>query len=307
VRSCTAIDSNQNLGRCSKAADSNQNLQPIEDRRVAGGNSLRELFDRKSTILVALGISVVFLVCLEMVIYIAAASSAGERSRVEVRDKQGQVIYSTPGSAVSQIDRMSFEREFGELHNYDVAVTTGDSPFPVRAWVAASVGIPIVLILLISYMIKVYMVLLHGSDGQGRGGLPSVGGKPHPFIFLANFISSHSIFYLGTFISLAALVFWMLPNFVAELIGLSINILRENKWFVLAPVIALTAFIVWVVYLRYRLARRMMDHQFTLERYRLDYEMRQQKQLAPEELQKLDKGLENMDKRLESLDKSLEA
>jgi hypothetical protein len=267
---------------------------------VAGGNSFRELFDRKSTILVALGISVVFLVCLEMVIYIAAATSSGERSRVEVRDSQGRMIYSTAGSAISQIDRMSFEKKFGDLHNYEVAVTTVDKPFPVRAWVAASVGIPIVLILLISYLIKVYMVLLHGSEGPGKGGLPALDGKPHPFVFLANFISSHSLFYLGTFISLTALVFWMLPNFLAELVGLSINILRENKWFVLAPVIALSAFIVWVVYLRYRLARRMMDHQFTLERYRLDYEMRQQRQLNVEELQKLDAGPEKLEKRLEA-------
>jgi hypothetical protein len=144
-------------------------------------------------------------------------------------------------------------------------------------------------------------VLLHGSEGPGKGGLPSIDGRPHPFVFLANFISSHSVFYLGTFIALAAMVFWMLPNFLAELVGLSINILRENKWFVLAPVIGLSAFIVWVVYLRYRLAKRMMDHQFTLERDRLNYEMRQQKQLGDaEELQKLDAGLEKLDKRLEA-------
>ncbi len=234
--------------------------------------SLMDLFERKNSVLIALAISVVGFLCLEMVIYIASASSSGEYSRIEVKDKQGYVVYRTSGNTVSHIDRWYFERKHGNLENYDVEIKSVNKPFPVRAWVSASVGVPIVLILLISYLIRVYLTLLHGSEPERGEGFPVVYGQRHPFISWTMFLSSHSIFYLGAAIGFLALTFWMVPNFLSELVEGGMNVIKENKWFALTPFVLLAVIALWIAYLRYRLSKRMMDHQFYLEKYRLDRE-----------------------------------
>jgi hypothetical protein len=238
-------------------------------------HSLMDLFEKKSTVLIALASSVIFFLCLEMLIFIASASISGERSTVEVKDKQGSVVYRTPGNSIDNIDRWRFAKKFGSLDSYDVEIKTVNKPFPVRAWVSASVGVPIVLILLISYLVKVYMTLLHGNETESSEKYPVLYGKVHPFISWTMFLSSHSIFYLGFLIGLAALVFWMVPNFISDVVSTSVSIMYESKWLILGPVAFIAVFAIWVAYLRYRLSKRMMDYQYSLEKYRLERELQQ--------------------------------
>ena len=218
---------------------------------------LMDLFEGRNSALIALIVGVIFLILLETLIFIASSSASGEWTIVEVKDKQGNVIHRAKGASMADIDRWHFERIYGHLGNYDVAVATVNRPFPVRAWVSASIGIPVVLILLISYLIKVYFTLLHGNGTRTGEGYPVAAFESrHPFISWAMFLSSHSIFYLGAFIGAAALIFWMVPSFIAGLVETSLNIMQENKWLILGPVVLLTVFAVWVVYLRYRLSKR---------------------------------------------------
>ncbi len=64
---------------------------------------------------------------------------------------------------MGHLPRDYFERHHGSLVNYDVEVTTLRRPFPVSEWVVESIGIPVGLILLVSFLIKVYLSVRTGS------------------------------------------------------------------------------------------------------------------------------------------------
>ncbi|MCU0587200.1 MAG: hypothetical protein MUF52_03505 [Syntrophobacteraceae bacterium] len=230
----------------------------------------------------ALGISVLVFLLIELIIFGVFASNSGERSRIEVRDKTGKVIYDVAGTTLSQINFSYFERKYGDLANYDVEVRTIDRPFPVRAWVSASVGVPIVLILLVSYLVKVYLTLLQGGEQPGAEKYPVVQGKAHPLLSWSLFLTRASIFLTGAVIAGMALLFWMVPSFLGELAVVSLSAIKESSWLLQSVAVFLAGFLLWVVYLRYRLSRRMMDYHFRLEQRRLERQPLHSGELSPD-------------------------
>lgn len=244
--------------------------------------SLLDVFHGRKNTLIALGISVIVLLAVELMIFIAMAASSGEQSRIEVRDQSGKLIYNVAGTTLSHINFSYFERKYGDLDNYDVQVKTISKPFPIRAWISASIGVPLVLILLVSYLVRVYLTLLQGEEHPNKENYPALPGRAHPFIAWSLFLSSSSIFLMGAVIAGIALVFWVVPSFLGELVDFGAAALRENSWLVQGAAVFTAFFALWVVYLRYRLSRRMMDYQYRLEKQRLEQQFHQHDQLTVE-------------------------
>ncbi|MHC1743679.1 MAG: hypothetical protein AB9873_11690 [Syntrophobacteraceae bacterium] len=244
--------------------------------------NLSDVFQGRKNMLVALGLSVAVLLVLETIIFLVLAASSGEQSRIEVRDRAGKIIYDVAGTTLSHINFSYFERKYGDLSNYDVQIKTLDKPFPVRAWVSASVGVPLALMLLISYLVKVYLTLLQGEQRPDEGNYPTIYEKTHPFVAWSLFVSGSSIFLMGGVIAGLALMFWMVPNFLRELVGLGTAAVRDGGSLVAGSALFVAGFVLWVVYLRYRLSRRMMDYQYRLEKQRLEQQLRGQAQLTPD-------------------------
>jgi len=240
---------------------------------MAAGINLLDVFHDKRSTLAALGISVIVFLLIELVIFGVFAATSGEQSRIEVRDKTGKKIYDVAGATLSHINFSYFERKYGDLANYDVEIRTIQKPFPVRAWISASVGVPMVLILLVSYLVKVYLTLLQGGESSSPTSVPALYEKAHPFISWSIFFSSSSIFFLGAVVAVTALLFWMVPDFLGEVAAVVASAVREGGKVFQGIAVFFGCLLVWVVYLRYRLSRRMMDHQFHLEQKRLEQQM----------------------------------
>jgi hypothetical protein len=242
---------------------------------------LLEVFEGKGSLKIVLGVSVLFFLVVELMIFIAVESSSGERSMVEVRNKQGQLVYKTPGSTLGHINQPHFERHYGSLDNYDIEVKTENYPFSVRDWISAAVGIPVALILLISFLVKVFLALVYGEDKPDMGIGASSDGRKQVFLSWSQLLNSFSIYYIGTFIVVIALLFWMLPNFLGDLVRFSISIMQDYKWLSIGAIIFLAFFMAWVVYLRYRLSKSMMENHLILEKHRLDRQLLLHRQLEP--------------------------
>ena len=127
---------------------------------------LQDLFEGTRYQKIVLTISVVAFLILELLIYMASASQAGQKSRVIVLDTNGTKVYETVGTALTSYEKMVFENNFGPLANYQVRLESEAAPFPFRAWVSAAVGIPVGLILLVSFLVRVYLSLLYGEEQE---------------------------------------------------------------------------------------------------------------------------------------------
>jgi len=241
---------------------------------------LLDLFEGKRYQKIILTVSVLAFLVLEMMIYLAAASQAGQKSRVVVTDRNGAVKYETPGTALDGYERMRFEKTFGPLENFQLQIQTESQPFPFRAWVSAAVGIPVGLVLLVSFVVKVYLSLLYG-DEKTKTDHASDPGKASRFGSLFHAYNSFTIFHVGFFLVIGVLLLWMVPNFLGDFARIGITTIREFKWYFLGASIFIALLVTWVIFLRYRLSKKMLENQLDLEKFRVEKQMLIQAESPP--------------------------
>lgn len=220
-----------------------------------------------------LTVSVVVFLFLEVLIYLAAASQAGQKSRVVISDGNGARVYETPGTVLTSYEKLVFENNFGPLAHYQVRVDTETLPFPFRAWLSSAVGIPVGLILLVAFIVRAYLSLLYGEQGDKDKAPEAAETARDGLGLLSHFFRNISIFHIGFLTLLAVLILWMVPNLVQDFAHLSLSAVREFRWFFLGTAVFLAGLVVWIIYLRYRLSKQMLDNQLDLEKFRVERQL----------------------------------
>jgi hypothetical protein len=223
-------------------------------------------------------VSVIVVMVLELVIYLAAASQAGQKSSIVITDADGNRIYETRGRTLTSYEKMNFESTFGPLQDYKVAIQTESSPFPFRAWVTAAVGIPVGLILLMAFVIQVYVTLMSSEEESKGEENPS--GADH---FGSGFqlFNRISVYHIGAVTILMVLLLWMVPNFLMDMFKFGVNTFQEFKWFFLGAIAFVGFLVMWVIYLRYKLSKKMMENQLDLEKFRVERQLLMEEQQRP--------------------------
>lgn len=220
-----------------------------------------------------LTVSVMVFLFLELLIYLAAASQSGQKSRVVISDGSGARVYETPGTVLTSYEKLVFENNFGPLANYQVRVDTESLPFPFRAWLSSAVGIPVGLILLVAFIIRAYLALLYGDRRDQDKEVAETAEAATSMGSLFHFFRNISIFHIGFLTLMAVLVLWMVPNLVRDFAQLGLNAVREFRWFFLGLAVFLGGLVVWIIYLRYRLSKQMLNNQLDLEKFRVEQQL----------------------------------
>jgi hypothetical protein len=233
---------------------------------------LVDLFEGNRHQKIILTVSVLVILVLELVIYLTAASQAGQRSYVIVSDFEGKKVYETSGAALTSYEKLVFENTFGPLQNYQIHINTESRPFPFRAWLAAAVGIPVGLILLLAFLVKAFLSLLYGEERMKEEIALNSDGKSR-FGSLFQLFGRVSIFHIGFLAAVTVVLLWVVPNFLGDLAKVSFSMIREFKWFFLGAGVFLALIIMWVIYLRYKLSKRMLDNQLDLEKFRVEKQL----------------------------------
>ncbi len=242
---------------------------------------LLDVFEGKRYQKVVLVASVLIFLVLELLIFMTAASYSGQKSRVIITNNQGEEIFWTNGSVLTAYEKMQFESNYGPLTSYQMRVQHDFVPFPFRAWLSSAVGIPIGLILLVSFLVRVYLSLLYGDEKErSEEQEESPAEKSHAWAMFQVF-HRISVFHIGVIIVIAVLLFWIVPNFLQDFARTSVSIVREYKWFFLGTSVFLATLITWIIYLRYRLSRQMLENQFNLEKYRVETQLLIQRESTP--------------------------
>ncbi len=220
---------------------------------------------------IILACTVAFLLILETLIYLTAASQAGERSRIIITDASGNKVYETTGSTLTSYEKMVFESTFGPLEKYRIHLQTEERPFPFRAWLSAAVGIPVGLVLLIGFAVRAFLSLLYGEDADEKPSAASDSAHPGRLASLFQFVQGVSVFHVGFLVLIGILLFWMVPNFLGDFGRVTLRFFKEYKIVVFAGSAFLAALLIWVIYLRYRLSKQFLQNQVEIERLKLEY------------------------------------
>lgn len=231
-------------------------------------NQLRE----HKTLLIVITIGIILL---EVEIFAFAAMKTGRKSLLHIKDKQGNLIHVTDGDNLSTFNKYYFESTFGPLEQYEAQLVTRERPFPFRAWFTAAIGIPIGALLLFAFMIRAYLAIV---NDQTKSKTPKQAQnndfKPNSrFLHFINLTRRMNIFIIGTVVFLIALSYWIIPNTITYLGKAGLSTLVRYKEIFLTVIGVLAAIIMWIIYLRYLLAKKSIASQTEIQKYRLKLEM----------------------------------
>ncbi|MGD8847548.1 MAG: hypothetical protein PVJ84_22630 [Desulfobacteraceae bacterium] len=232
----------------------------------------RSHFQENKTLFIILAVGL-FLVELE--IFAMASMGSGRKSIVQVLDQQSNVIYEVKSAKLNSQEKAEFEKTFGPLSDYHVNVVTQQRPFPFRPWFAAAVGLPIGAVLLFGFFVKAYEALFFKNEGDFTSGgeSPSTAFSADRLDRLLHRVGRLNIFAIGGFVLIFALGLWALPHLLSEFGRHGVALVIRYKWVALAIAAVFLAFVAWIVFLRYLLARKAIETQAEVEKYRLQLEL----------------------------------
>jgi hypothetical protein len=230
----------------------------------------RNHFQENKTLFIILAVGL-FLVELE--IFAMAAMKSGRQSKVQVLDAQNNVVYQAGSSKLEPREKAEFESTFGPLSDYQVKLVTVDRPFPFRAWFAAAVGLPIGAVLLFGFFVKAYEALFFGGARIPGTDSPGQAESADRLERLIGRVSRLNIFAIGAFVLLFALGLFAVPHLLAEFGRNGVAVISRYRWVALGVVAVFLGLVIWIIFLRYLLARKAIETQADVEKYRLQLEI----------------------------------
>lgn len=228
---------------------------------------MASLFRENKTLFILIAVGI-FLIELE--IFAVAAINSGRKSWMEIKDQRGNIIHVSEGNNLSSFNKYYFEKTFGPLDQYQVNWVTKEDPFPFRAWFAAAIGIPVGAILLFGFITRAFAALLYGDriTSSASSGGPEPVARNRLETLMAG-VSRLNIFAIGFLVLLAMFTYWVVPNLILYIGQVGMDTIMRYKWFFLAVALILLAMAIWIIYLRYLLAKKTIDSRTEVEKFRL--------------------------------------
>jgi hypothetical protein len=214
----------------------------------------------------------VVLFLIELEIFALAAMKSGRKSWLQVMDANGNVIHETDGKNLSEFNKYYFEKTFGPFEQYQVKLVTKDLPFPFRAWFASAVGIPVAAFLLFAFFVRAYQALFLKEEKIIDETNSIKREYEYRFEKIIAAISRFNVFIIGFLIFLAVFLYWVIPNLIVYIGRTGAETIIRYKWIFLAVGIIFLGLFIWIIYLRYLLAKRTIERQAEIDKYRLRLE-----------------------------------
>ena len=227
----------------------------------------RNHFQEHKTLFTVLIVGLLFF---ELQIFALAVMKSGRHSRIQVVNQSNKVVYETRSYNFDSWEKIQFEKTFGPLTDYQVRQTTVERPFPFRAWFAGAVGLPVGAVLLFGFFVKAYEALFF-RNGPDSGKADQEGSTDKVGLMITR-VSRMNVFALGGFVLLLVLGLFAIPHLLAEFGSYGVSVISTHRWVVLGAIAVCLGFVLWIVYLRYRLAHKTIETQAELEKYRLQLE-----------------------------------
>lgn len=210
---------------------------------------------------------------LELEIFAVAVTKSGQKSVLEIRNARGEIVYEADGTYLSAFDQQVFEKTFGPLSNFEVRRVTREAVFPFRAWFTAALGLPLGGMLVFAFVVRAFVAVFHGDKKPLATETASVQqGYINRVERVLDKIGRLNIFTIGFFLFLVVIGYWIIPNLIVYLGKLGVETLHRYKWVFLGGVLILIGVFVWVIYLRYLLAKKHIESRVELDKYRLRLE-----------------------------------
>ncbi len=235
---------------------------------MAKNLSLSEFFEDGKYTRRILAVGAVLLLVMELGILLAIYNQSGLKTRVCITDPSGRLVYESPGPTITSYEKMVFENNFGPLKNYTTQLKSQYQQFNYREWILLAVGLPLGFMLMLFFMAQVWILLLKGNPKDEPRNEPDLNKSG-----LGGFLSiskNFSVLGVGFVIVLAMLILWLIPSILGDMASSLFRAIRQYPLFFTGVAGFAGALLVWVIYLRYRLSKQMLENQVRIEKFRIE-------------------------------------
>jgi hypothetical protein len=148
-----------------------------------------------------------------------------------------------------------------------------DNKFPTRAWIALSICIPLVLILFLVFIVKVFADVFHSKkddedEERKKKGKPVSDFEETRFEKLFSTLGRLNIYSLGSTVILIVFLYWMVPDLLVFIGKISYKTISELKWVILGVVILGGAYMILKAYLSYKTKNEIIKQQADIQKNR---------------------------------------
>jgi hypothetical protein len=238
---------------------------------VAETNALF-VIKRNKTVFIAIG---VLLLVIELTIFAVAAVKSGEHYMLQFVNADGHIVFETDGRNLTDFNKYHFEKTHGPLRNFERKLVKTEKPFPFRAWFVASIGLPLGLVLCFVFLLKAYTALFYVEEKKSGNADQSKSGYESRLEKFVGGVQKFNIFVIGGAVFLLIIAYWVLPNLVVYLGEVGVDTVIRFRWVLVAIGLAAFALLVFVIYLKFLLAKKSMDSQVEIDKHRLELEYKQ--------------------------------
>lgn len=209
---------------------------------------------------------------IEFGILVACLVTASNHTRVTVYDPDQTVVYEDVynADALAEFRRVAGIENF-KAEGFTVARVLVEKPFPTRTWIALSICVPLLLILFVAFVARVFEdVFLTKKKTPDRSGSDSreFDFEETRFEKLFSTLGRLNIYSLGATVIVAAFLYWMVPDLLVTIGKISFQTLAQLKWVLLGLVLVGGIYVIVRAVLSYKTRIAIIEQQSDIQKNR---------------------------------------
>ncbi len=209
---------------------------------------------------------------IEFGILMGCVASSANQNVVKIFNSKNELVYE-------DIYNMSYITEFKKISGIEnfkeegfVVTRVGvDNKFPTRAWIALSICVPLILILFVVFIVKVFADVFHSKKEEEEEhikGNKDTDFEETRFEKLFSTLGRLNIYSLGCTVILIAFLYWMVPDLLVYLGKISYQTLSELKWVILGVVLFGGVYMIIKAFLSHKTKNEIIKQQAEIQKNR---------------------------------------
>lgn len=215
---------------------------------------------------------VTILAVIEIIILLSCIIVSRDKDIVRITNPDNEIVYERSYDAPNIGE---FKRLYGIINfkkeGYTVQRYAAVREFPTRAWIALSICVPMVLVMFVVFIVKVFTDVFHinfKNQGRRRRRKSSSGFEDTRFEKLFSTLERMNIYTLGFTILLVVFLYWVIPDLLIYLSKVSYQTISELKWVIFGLVILAGAFLILKIYFSYKTKTEFIRQQAEIQKNR---------------------------------------
>ncbi|MDY0132646.1 MAG: hypothetical protein RBR53_08250 [Desulforegulaceae bacterium] len=206
----------------------------------------------------------IFVILCEFIIFITAYNISGDKKRLQVKNKSGELLYEVNGERLHSFDKYYFENNFGSLDNFKITLVEKNVPFPVRGWFFASIALPVGLSLIFIFFLKILSYFNPELKSQLKETESDFFQKDSKFKIRTKFFNLN-IFYSGVFLLAVSFLLWALPIVFNSAVDRFLYTVSRYPLICFLLFSSIFIFFFYFVYLKFKLRKFEIEKAYLIE------------------------------------------